>query len=703
MKYRIHAVIAFILAVVLAFTYVLYDKQIVHGAEYLAQSTRKIMEIQTVEAARGEILDRYGRVLVSNRLSYRVSLDISRMGNDEERQANLLRLIQICQVEGISWSDSLPINVQTPFVYTLDSSAANTRFIRFLTNRTATSDAIHEPARAALKNAEAAYAAEENTATMMELVAKELSAAAMMAYLREYYKIGESYSVNEARQIIGVLYELEIRRRNLTVLEYFFAEDVSYDFIARVKEESLPGVTIESTTSRVYHTEYAAHLLGRVGQIYEENWAYYQERGYSMNAIVGIDGVEATFEDYLRGTSGTRAVETNQAGKIVAEEYIVDPQPGDNVFLSIDINAQAAAEMALADNMPNFAEGLGAALVAIDVKDGGVIAMASYPTFNLETFNQDYNDLLEDPLKPMLNRATHGTYAPGSAYKMVSAVAALETGMITPTTLIRCTGRYTYYKDAASQPQCWIYRQYGGTHGAETVSDAITDSCNIFFYDVGRRLGIQTIGEYAAMFGLGQPTGIEIAELLGAVAGPAYSESVGQTWYEGNTMYAAVGQENNRFTPLQLANYCATIANGGVHNSVHLLQTVKSNDFRTVVYEREPEVQDTLAISETAMKAIHKGMLGVTTGSGSAARYFRDLDVQVAGKTGSAQIASDLEANAVFIAFAPYEEPEIALCVVVEQGGSGSEVGAIVADFMTYYFTVSQSSDTVSAENTLLR
>ena len=675
---RMQVVVALLLTIVLSFTYVLYDLQIVQGADFLARSTRKIPEVHTVSAARGAILDRYGRPLVSNRLSYNVVLSTARMGDTESKNQILFRLTQLCRQEGLTWNDSLPISTFPPFVFTsaAASTTANLRFERYLENR-----------RAAKSDMGAA-------------LVEATSAPHIMAWFRSYYSVPNDMSDMDARALIGLLYELELRSRFITQMGYVFAEDVSHDFIAMVKEEQLPGVTMQATTTRVYHTEYAAHLLGHVGPLGDNDLAYFQGLGYPMDAIVGKSGVELAFEQELRGTPGVREVETNQMGKIVSESYRTEPQPGSNVFLTLDINLQAATERILAEHMPNFPEGRGAAVVIIDVNDGGVLASASYPTYNLETFSRDYNQLLVDPLEPMLNRAFTGRYAPGSTFKMVTAAAALDTGLLTERTLIRCTGRYTYYKD--SQPMCWIYRQYRGTHGALNVSQAITESCNIFFYDTGRRLGINTIVEYATMFGLGQPTGIELHENIGVVASPAYSELRGQTWYEGNTMYAAVGQENNQFTPLQLANYVATIANGGSHYSAHLLDAVKSNDFRIVEFQHEPNLLDQLTISASAMSAVHKGMLAVVTG-GSPSRYFADLGVSVAAKTGSAQIAADKEANAVFVAFAPYENPEIALCVVVEQGGSGTEVGAIVADILSYYFTVSRTGDLPQGENTLLR
>ena len=483
--------------------------------------------------------------------------------------------------------------------------------------------------------------------------------------------------------------------------------------IVKVKEASLPGVNIVTTTVREYKTSFAAHLLGRVGPISSTEWSNtYQALDYPYNASVGKEGAELAFESYLHGTPGKRNIETNDQGKVVSgdDNWVVDqatgevlaPDPGDNVILTLDIKLQEAVERILANGIESLKseDTEGGAAVVIDVRDGGVLAMASYPTFDLTTYTQNYNELLSDPLNPLLNRATREVYPPGSTFKMVTAIGGLEEGIIEPDTEILDTGRYLYYDDY--QPQCWISRQGGGTHGLENVSDAIMDSCNIFFYDTGRRLGISLLEQYAAAFGLGEPTGIELSEETGWMDGPEYTESQGQTWYEGNTLPAAIGQGNSRFTPLQLANYVATLANGGTHYSAHLLKEVKSSDFSQVVERYEPQVLNQLDIEPENLAAVTEGMLRVTT-EGSAKAYFADLGVQVAAKTGSAQVSSATESNALFVCFAPYEDPEIALAIVVEKGGSGSLLASIAAEILEYYFSSGSGMETVTTENTLLR
>lgn len=699
--WRVRSIVGVLLILILLFAWVLYDLQYVHGADYLAQSRRKIAKTETVEAARGEILDRYGRVLVTNSESYNVSLDTSFM---KDVNATLTKLLDICRTEGVTWADTLPVSSEAPFVFTFDTASSGTISNLYgLAESLKWTDTL--PAR---EEADAIRsAAQEGQGVSYP------SAEDFLDKLREYYEIDPLLPDSEARALIGVRYELSLRSREVTYTAYVFAQDVQMPFIVSVKEAALPGVNIDTATVREYKTSYAAHLLGRVGLMSADEWTNtYQALNYPYNATVGKEGVELAFESYLHGTPGKRNIETNDQGKVVSgdDNWVVDPAtgetlapaPGNNVILTLDIKLQEKVEQILAAGI----EGLksedtqGGAAVVIDVRDGGVLAMASYPTFDLTTYTKNYNALLTDPLNPLLNRAARQVYPPGSTFKMVTAIGALQEGIIEPDTKILDTGRYLYYDDY--QPQCWYYRDYRLTHGEETVSDAIRDSCNVFFFDAGRRLGISLLEQYAAMFGLGEPTGIELYEATGWMDGPEYTERQGQTWYEGNTLPAAIGQGNSRFTPLQLANYVATLANGGTHYSAHLLKEVKSNDYSQVVERYEPQVLNQLDIEPENLAAVTEGMLRVTT-EGSAKAYFADLGVQVAAKTGSAQVSSETESNALFVAFAPYEDPEIALAIVVEKGGSGSTLANIAAEILEYYFSAGSGMETVTAENTLLR
>ena len=674
----------------------LYDAQMIHGAEYLARSQNSIAETQTVEAARGDILDRYGRVLVSNRVTYQVALNTDAM--EKNRNDILLALIRIARDAGVEWEDTLPITAQPPFRYTTDTpfqypttdeegspTTSLTRLGRLAVKMKWIDDPTADGAQGA-----PLPTAEELLEKMRESFQLELEGADM-------------------RAVAGVLYELYYRSRVNSWPPYVFAEGVDIDFISKVKEQGLSGVEIEAATVRTYNTEYAAHLLGRVGAI--ENWDAYKDLDldgdgtpdYEMDDTVGKEGAELAFESYLRGTAGVREVERNTSGKVVSEKWTTAPQPGDNVVLTIDIDLQKQVEDILSQAIPQLAseDTEGAACVVMDVNRAEVLASASYPSYHLATYSADLAENSADPLKPFLNRAFQGVYAPGSTFKMVTAVAGLESGIIEPDTEIMDTGVYTYYQDDG--PQCWYWRQYRRKHGLVNVSEALEVSCNVFFFDVGRRVGIQGLQEFAAKFGLGEPTGIELYEETGVMAGPEYTQSMGQTWYEGSTLSVAIGQESSQFTPLQLANYIATLVNGGTRYSAHLLKEVKSSDFSQVLYTYEPEVLDSIDIQPENLDAVKAGMLALTTGKGSLARYFQDLPVQVGAKTGSAQVNAETESNAVFVCFAPYDDPQIAISLVVEKGGSGSTLASIAADILRYYFSAEESREETLTENTLIR
>lgn len=691
---RTRGVLVVFAALLAFFAWVLYDLQVVHGSEYLAQSTRKIASIETVPAARGALLDRYGRVLADNRVTYRVTLDAKSMGDTQSRNSTILALIRACGEQGVTWNDSLPVTAAPPFHYT---TAAPYEVVSVDDEGTET--------RQATRLALLCGKYRKLSSLVPDATARELVDA-----LRSYFEVDESLSDADGRAVVGVLYELALRDKDVARSTYVFTSDVNINFITVVKERQLAGVKIEQATIRQYHTKYAAHILGQVGPIYAEEWDDYKDKGYSMNDTVGKFGVEQAFEALLRGTPGTRNVELSQSGKVVSESWVVDagtgeeqvPQPGSNVMLTLDIKLQEVVEEALARHIPGMtAESEKGACVITDMS-GGVLALASYPTYDPTTYYTNYNDLLADPLRPLVNRALQETYSPGSTIKMAIASGALQEGVITRTERILCTGRYRHYQRIQDQPQCWIYRQYGGTHGYETVSEAIRDSCNIFFYETGLRLGIDRLDQYCALFGLGETTGLELYEEKGEVAGPATSERHGQDWFEGETMYAAIGQGNTRVTPIQLCNYIATLANGGYHYPTHLLKTVKSEDFSRVESEYQPVPRDEIGLDEANVAAVKHGMELLAT-TGSVAPYFRSLPVKIGAKTGTAQVAADAEANAIFVAFAPYDDPQIAITVVVERGGSGTPVAAIARDILEYYFSAGDALESVPGENTLIR
>ncbi|MCF2662100.1 penicillin-binding transpeptidase domain-containing protein [Pseudoflavonifractor phocaeensis] len=758
---RVWAIVVLLAIVLTSLGSTLYDLQINNGEEYYKQSKYKIAETETVEAGRGQILDRNGRVLVSDRAVYQVKLNTSLMGSTQERNATILSLIQAAHEAGVEWSDSLPISAQAPFFFTTDQpyytvtqkdDGTQVRSLTRLGKLAVAMKWIQDPTKDPEPAGESSTPAKKpglldriksfftgetgdasSPSTKEETPYTLPTATELLGLMCRSFELKGEGAVDEktaresgtqvpalnigdldsadARAAAGVLYELSLYSKGVNWNPYIFAEDVDIDFISRVKELSLNGVVIEATTVRQYHTAYAAHLLGRVAAMSPEEWSYYKtvdEDGdgtadYQMDDTVGKEGVEKAFESYLRGTPGVRALERNTNGKIVSQTWLTEPEPGDNVVLTIDIDLQKKVEDTLAESLPNLVskEVEGAACVVLDVKNSDVLACGSYPTFDLASYGADYNKHLENPLKPLFNRALQGTYAPGSTFKMVTAVAGLEEGIVTPTTQIRDEGQYTYY-GTPPYPKCWIYRQKGGTHGLQNVSQAIENSCNYYFFEVGRQLGIERITDYAGRFGLGQKTGIELDEKAGIMAGPAYTESLGGTWYEGSTLSVAIGQESSQFTPIQLANYIATLVNGGTRNATHLLKEVKSSDFSQILYTYEPQVLSTIDIQSKNLEAVKKGMLALTT-EGSVRRYFQDLPFRVGAKTGSAQISTQTESNAVFVCFAPYDDPEIAVAMVVEHGGSGSELGAMAADILDYYFSAQETRDEPLTENTLVR
>lgn len=712
-------IIASLLALLLVgFILVLYNLQIVKGDEYRAASTVKIANTVTVEAARGELLDRYGRSLVSNRATYEITLNSSLMGAEAERNANLLELITICRDNGLEWTDTLPISKDAPFTYTDENALVYTNSegkVKFsylgalLDALPLGTDILSDRWRSADLTAAASVAD----------LGEGLTAEEVIDGLRQYFLIDESLSDADARALIGVLYELNLRSQNVKQTEYIFAQDVSIDVISAIKERSLTGVNISATTVRQYNTTSAAHLLGRVGAI--QDWDAYKDKGYNMNDSVGINGMEAAFEDYLRGTSGTLIQEMSTSGKVVSESWMVDdetgetmePEPGNHVMTTLDLRLQEKVEEVLANTIESLADTKEkGAVVVQSVNDGGILAMASYPTYDLSTVyssTEAYKAVADDPRNPFVNRATSEIYYPGSTFKPLVAIAALEEGLVTPTEKIQDTGALQlpeeeHYPYGDYHPQCWIYRQYRGTHGWENMADALRDSCNIYFYTLGHRLGIEKIDEYAAMFGLGQKTGLELSEEEGYVAGPDTSAMLGQEWYGGNLLSAAIGQDNTKITMLQLSNYIATLVNGGNRYETHLLKTVKSNDFSETVYEYEAQPVETLNLDPTYVEAVKQGMWEVANDEESSVdQYLSNLVVEVGAKTGSAQVSADENANAVFVLFAPYDDPEIVISMVVEGGASGANLASAAGEIVNYYFGSEHTMESIGTENTLIR
>ena len=677
---RLLAIGALFSLVLAAYFVTLFDAQIVHGAEYRARSIRANTKSETVVTSRGILTDRNGKALVTNRSVYTLELDTSLAPSDDAAlNKELLRLIELLENRGIVWEDTLPLTAGAPFAYDFSVSGSHTALNSYLVSKK--------------------WADEDALTTDTD---PPLSPEALLSRLRAEFKADGELTDAEARKLVGLRYCLAVTKLN-QLSTAAIASDISVELIAELKDGAYAPIHIGTSSVREYQTDAAAHILGRVTKIPREKWNEYKEKGYAMNAYVGYDGVELAFEDYLRGRNGRRIVETNTAGKVTGEIYSVEPEPGNTVALTLDIDFQEDVERILAETVESMTAeddiDRGAAAAVVQVGTGEVLSLASYPTFSLKTFNEDYTENNTDPLQPFWNRATQGTYAPGSTFKPVTAIAALETGIITPKSTILTKGVY-HYGDWAYK--CWLYNQNGGTHGRIDVTEAIKVSCNYFFYDIGRRTGISTIARYASAFGLGEPTGIEIPEKIGVMTTPDYVNSLdGHYWTDGQTLTAAIGQSYSLFTPLQLANYVATLAGGGTRYNAHLLKEVRTYDSAELVDVYDEPPAEIIDIEPENLQAVLQGMRDLVV-SGSVAYYFKDCVVDAAAKTGTAQTGGKVS-NGVFVAFAPYDDPQIALAVVIEKGGSGGALASTAVQILNAYFTSVDEAKAVVGENMLIQ
>lgn len=685
---RLGILIFFLIAMTAVMIISLYRLQIIDGESYYEQSKNSIVSTSTVAAARGNILDRYGRVMVSNRVCNNLMINDQELFEQEDPNAIILQLVNAVEDSGNTYTDTLPVTKKAPFEYVENmSDLQRTRLDAYL---------------------------EENK------LPASTTAVELMAAFRKNFLIDDNYTSEEMRIIAGVRYEVKIRYI-IGTSPYVFSQDVSIDLISQLMENDVPGFEVRSSYIREYNTTAAAHLLGFVGMMYGDEIEKYKNDGYSMDAYVGKDGAEKAFESYLHGTDGVAVVTSTKEGTIVNTTYKKEPQPGNNVYLTIDLGLQEAAEAALSSfvsttnaarektNAELAAMGdtkdqteliSGGAVVAIEVKTGEPLAIASYPTYDLSTFFENATELVKDKNTPLLNRALQGLYAPGSTFKPVTAIAALSEGIISTGTTITDEVTYTKYEDY--QPSCWIKGK--GSHGTINVTQAIEVSCNYFFYTVGDTMGIDLISKYGEQFGLGQKTGIELYEEKGILASREYRKDVmGEEWLKGYTLGAAIGQDIHSFTPIQLANYIAALANDGTRYKTSMLKTVRSFDGTKDVYERESEVTGRVVSAQENFDAVQLGMYNVANSvTGTAYKIFGNYQVHVAAKTGTAERGEDTTNNGVFVCYAPYEDPEIAVAVVVEKGGSGSGIASIGKNVLDYYFSFKNSTNVTETENTLL-
>lgn len=692
---RLVAMAVILVVLLTVYLVFLYKLQIVEGEKYYNRSNEISSSTRSVTAARGNILDRYGRVLVSNSECYNLQIDTDKLFANEDPNAVILELVKMVQGFGDSYTDDLPISMEPPFEYAENMTAIQRTML------------------------EAYFKRQE--------LDPNSTAVELMSYMRTRYSIDNSYTAEEMRIIAGVRYSINVRYA-VNTADYIFVEDASMQLISSIMEQKLAGIEVSRAYVREYSTEYAAHILGYTGLMTQEEYERYSLLDYANDAMVGKDGIEYAFESYLHGQDGEVKETRNASGTILATEYIKEPVPGNHIYLTIDSVLQEQTERILASGVddliktyaqaraeaagrgepydPEFKDEItGAAAVVVDVRTGEPLAMASWPTYDVSTVVEKYAELLETPNAPLFNRALMGAYAPGSTFKPCTAIAALTKGIINTEYKVKCEGVFTKYAADGYAPECWIWAE-GYTHPEENVTTAIRDSCNYFFYTIGNDLGVDDMGEFAHNFGLGVSTGIELVETTGNMSNRAnHSDYTGTEWRIGDTLQAAIGQADSVFSPLQMAEYCATVANGGTRYSASILKAIRNYDYTEKLYERQPEVLSTVETADYNWAAVHEGMwlvLNDYINEKNVLQWY-DCALKVAGKTGTAQKGENIQNDGLFMCYAPYDDPEVAIFVAVERGGSGASVQFIARQIMDAYITIRGYSDTSEEEMTLLK
>lgn len=661
----------------------LFNLQVVHGSEYREESNTKLTREATIEAARGSILDRSGNVLVSTEMKFSLEMYKSKT-EDEQLNSSILLMTNILEENGDSYVDTFPISID-PFEYHFDT-------------------------------------AEELAEWKDKYDIPEAASAEEAFYLfRDKYNIS-SDNAKEIRQILAIRYAITTIGYS-TTRSLDISDEITRGSAVQLQENSqnLTGINIVVEPTRVYHTgSLASHIIGYVSRISTTNQNEFAARGdtyeYEADDKVGQTGIEKTFEEYLRGEDGEKQIDMTVDGTITGEYISKEAVGGADIVLTIDANLQEVAERALAENIQKIRDGgfgepvaaEGGAVVAINVKTGEILAMASNPDYNPEDFyngisQAKYNEYLNNPYNPLYSKAYQSTYAPGSTFKMVTAVAALESGTITVNDYINDSGPYYGLVTGNVQdPACWYYNTYGVGHGRLNVIGAIQKSCNYFFYDVGIHMGIDTLVKYAKYFGLGSKTGIEItSESSGTLASREAAEASNytETWSAAQTAYASIGQGLNSFTPLQMAKYIAMIANGGNKIDVTIIKSINLSNgtqvSRTEIDEfikeklgladGSEDTSEDLNISQETINAVREGMRSVTDGEGGTAySSFKDFEITVGGKTGSAE--SGNKTHGWFVGFAPYDDPEIAVVAIIENGLHGYYTADVVKEVIYEYF-----------------
>lgn len=621
--------------------------------EQLRAESEYTTETEVIQALRGNICDRNGNILVTTSYAYDIIFDYNDMPSDfVEFNRTILKVLDaISDTKNNEYrtADLFPLVGEYPnYSYSADA----------LTEGTATSRALSK--------------------MLKELEMEGASAEELVSYLVKRWKFTQTdadgravYSNSDISRLLRVRYDM-LRTQFSEAAPYCVASGVDLSLVTYLKEMSIVGVSDRISAKRTYlYPGYASHILGRLGEINAENWEYYKALGYSMDELVGIDGCEKQFEEYLRGKNGIKTITRNGEGEIVKEEITTAPIAGKDIWLTIDIDTQIATEDALAEYMKSENKNAGAS-VATDPNTGEILAIASYPTYNLETFSKDYPSISQNPYSPQLNRAIGATYTPGSTFKIATALAALEGGVVNANSTIYCNNGYKLH---GLNIKCNNHNTYHTQY--LNVVEALTFSCNAYFIEAGYdMLDIETMKRYCERLGLGQSTGIELPERLGQIASP--DSLANWTPYEEASSY--IGQSVHEYTPLQVTSYVSTVANGGTRYATNLLHSVRTFSGE-IIYQSEKTVLSTVDISKSTLDTIKLGMKGVVDNSSSArwnmyTRY--EIDAVVCGKSGTAQIGGNKQ-NCWFTAFAPMDNPQIVVTSIIEDGDTGASVSAIDA------------------------
>ena len=627
---------------ILFFTVRVYSLQVSNREKYATKEDGSTSVLTSVlKAPRGEILDCYGRQIAINRDGYNIVFNKAYVGDNLNDV--ILTLVNLMKKNKVEYADELPITASKPYKFKKG----------------------------------------EDTSKLLEVLelAHYATAQNCVDEMVERYEL-EGYTEAEQRKIMGIRYSMTAADFSVSY-PFTFAEDIPTKLMQQIAESSfrLNGVTIDVVPFREYtDTTLAVNLIGSVGPIYKEDWEDYKAKGYSYNDKVGKSGIELWGEEYLRGTDGEITYRLDKKGNIVSKQVTKEPVAGKTIMLTLDKTMQLTAQKSLEKTVKNLrSEGgtveAGTAVV-VDIKTGGVLCAANYPSYDSATLGKNYDKLASNPYKPLTNRAFQGVYPVGSTIKPAVAVAALENNKYTLGQSIFCKQTYTYFDDYT--PQCMHY------HGSMVLKNALSKSCNYFFFELGRRVGATTLTSYFKQFGLGVATGVEVDDSKGILLDPK-TDGVG-----GDTLQISIGQLN-AFTPLQLANYAATLANGGTHYKATLVNSIVSYDMKTVYSKNKSEVVNKVKISKSTIKAVKEGMLSVTE-DGTGRATLGDYPIKVGGKTGTSQVNNKAD-HSVFIAYAPFDNPEIAISVVLEHGNSGFSAGSVVRDILdAYFYTDSKST-----------